>query len=167
MTSYWKTLWIIAFGALMLTACSNEQGTVDGPEKQASSANEETEEEEAERAIARREADADHDADKHAQAAAAHAASFTEFAARVGAVDLPDLLEAAASYLAFVEEREQFSRPQLMTKVRQVEQEDFNREDSLRHFGRLLREGKLRKVAAGHFAVSDRINFRPEERAAG
>ena len=30
-----------------------------------------------------------------------------------------------------------------------------------------LREGKLRKVAAGHFAVSDRINFRPEERAAG
>ena len=122
-------------------------------------------EEEAERALARREADADHDADKHAQAAAAHAASFTEFAARVGAVDLPDLLEAAASYLAFVEERDQFSRPQLMTKVRQVEQEDFNREDSLRHFGRLLREGKLRKVAGGRFAVSDRINFRPEERA--
>ena len=100
-----------------------------------------------------------------AATAAAHAASFTELAARVGAVDLPDLLEAAASYLAFVEEREQFSRPQLMTKVRQVEQEDFNREDSLRHFGRLLREGKLRKVAGGRFAVSDRINFRPEERA--
>lgn len=51
MTSNWKTFWIIAFGALMLTACSNEQGTVDGPEKQASSANEETEEEEAERGV--------------------------------------------------------------------------------------------------------------------
>jgi len=35
------------------------------------------------------------------------------------------------------------------------------------HFGRLLREGKLRKIAAGQFTVSDRINFRPEERIAG
>lgn len=107
------------------------------------------------------------DAEAHARVAAANAASFNEFAERVGAASLPDLLEAAASYLAFVEERDQFSRPQLMGKARQALGEEFSREDGLRHFGRLLREGKLRKVSAGRFTVSDRINFRPEERAAG
>ena len=113
------------------------------------------------------EASVDTDAEAHARAAAANAASFNEFAERVGAVDLPDLLEAAASYLAFVEGREQFTRPQLMVKARQALEDEFSREDGLRHFGRLLREGKLRKVSAGQFAVSDRINFRPEERAVG
>jgi hypothetical protein len=112
-------------------------------------------------------ADMDADAEAHARAAAANAASFNEFAERVGAAGLPDLLEAAASYLSFVEGRDQFTRPQLMVKARQVMEDEFSREDGLRHFGRLLREGKLRKVAAGHFTVSDRINFRPEERAAG
>ena len=109
----------------------------------------------------------DHEAEAHARAAAAHAASFNEFAERVGAVDLPDLLEAAASYLSFIEGRDQFTRPQLMIKARQALEEEFSREDGLRHFGRLLREGKLRKVASGHFTVSERINFRPEERAVG
>ena len=109
----------------------------------------------------------DADAQAHARAAAAHAASFNEFADRVGAVELPDLLEAAASYLSFVEGLDQFTRPQLMSKARQAMEEEFSREDGLRHFGRLLREGKLRKVTSGHFTVSDRINFRPEERAAG
>lgn len=113
------------------------------------------------------EAEVDEDAEAHARAAAANAASFNEFAERVGAVELPDLLEAAASYLAFVEGREQFTRPQLMVKARQAMEDEFSREDGLRHFGRLLREGKLRKVAAGQFSVSDRINFRPEERAVG
>lgn len=112
-------------------------------------------------------ADMDHEAEAHARAAAAHAASFNEFAERVGAVDLPDLLEAAASYLSFIEGRDQFTRPQLMIKARQALEEEFSREDGLRHFGRLLREGKLRKVASGHFTVSERINFRPEERAVG
>jgi hypothetical protein len=111
--------------------------------------------------------EADADAEAHARAAAANAASFSEFAERVGAAGLPDLLEAAASYLSFVEGRDQFTRPQLMVKARQALEDEFSREDGLRHFGRLLREGKLRKVTAGHFTVSDRISFRPEERAAG
>jgi hypothetical protein len=111
--------------------------------------------------------DMDHDAEGHSRAAAANAKSFAEFADRVGAIDLPDVLEAAASYLAFVEGRDQFSRPQLMTKVRQLEIDGFTREDGLRHFGQLLREGKIRKIAGGRFAVSDRINFRPEDRVAG
>ncbi|KEJ89997.1 hypothetical protein [Sulfitobacter donghicola] len=94
------------------------------------------------------------------------ATSFVDFAAEVGATKLPDILEAAAAYLSFVEGLDQFSRPQLMTKVRQVEKEDFTREDSLRSFGKLLREGKIEKLKGGRFQASDQIAFQPEARAA-
>lgn len=93
--------------------------------------------------------------------------NFAEFAETVGANSLPELLEAAAAYLVFVEGREQFSRPQLMTRVRQVEQDDFSREDGLRSFGQLLREGKIVKIKGGRFAASDSISYRPDARYAG
>ena len=95
------------------------------------------------------------------------AESFADYAADLGANDLPALLEAAASYLSFVEGQDQFSRPQLMTKVRQIEKEDFSREDSLRSFGQLLRSGKIEKISGGRFAVTSDIGYRPEQRAAG
>ncbi|MBD3662376.1 hypothetical protein H9Q16_00420 [Sulfitobacter sp. TSTF-M16] len=95
------------------------------------------------------------------------AESFAEFAAEMGATKLPELLEAAAAYMSFVEGREQFSRPQLMTKVRQVGPEGFSREDGLRSFGQLLRAGKIEKIKGGRFTVSDDIGFRPDARAAG
>ncbi len=88
---------------------------------------------------------------------------FADYADNVGAYELPDLLEAAAAYLSFVEGQEQFSRPQLMTKVRMVENQEFSREDGLRSFGLLLRDGKIEKTQAGRFTVSDRIGFRPED----
>ncbi|MCX7564897.1 hypothetical protein OS189_00895 [Sulfitobacter sp. F26169L] len=93
--------------------------------------------------------------------------SFADFAADAGASKLPDLLEAAAAYLSFVEGHEQFSRPQLMTKVRQVEKENFTREDGLRSFGKLLREGKIEKLKGGRFQASDQIGFKPDARAVG
>ena len=68
--------------------------------------------------------------------------------------------------MSFVEHREQFSRPQLMTKVRQVETEESSREDRLRSFGQLLREGKIEKTSGGRFTASDRISFKPDARAA-
>jgi hypothetical protein len=92
---------------------------------------------------------------------------FTQFAQEMDATDLPDLLEAAAAYMSFVEGRAQFSRPQLMTKVRQIETSNFNREDGLRSFGKLLREGKIQKAGGGRFTASQDIGFRPDERAAG
>ena len=91
---------------------------------------------------------------------------FAAYAESVGARDLPELLEAAAAYMSFVEHREQFSRPQLMTKVRQVETEESSREDRLRSFGQLLREGKIEKTSGGRFTASDRISFKPDARAA-
>ena len=92
---------------------------------------------------------------------------FADFATRVGATELPDMLEAAAAYLSFVEGREQFSRPQLMNKVRQIKEDEFNREDGLRSFGQLLRDGKIQKTGGGRFTVSGQIGFRPDTREAG
>ncbi|SLN30805.1 hypothetical protein RUM8411_01261 [Ruegeria meonggei] len=93
---------------------------------------------------------------------------FVLFAQEQGAQSLPDLLEAAAAYLSFIEGQEQFSRPQLMNKIRSLKQDDFNREESLRSFGQLLRDGKIEKAGGGRFAASTQIGFRPDdERAAG
>ena len=92
---------------------------------------------------------------------------FADFAASVGAQSLGEILEAAAAYLTFVEEREDFSRPQLMTKLRDVQGEAFSREDGLRSFGTLLRNGKLRKAGSGRFSASPEIGFQPEARRVG
>ncbi|MGR3321685.1 MAG: hypothetical protein ACU0DK_07125 [Pseudooceanicola sp.] len=102
-----------------------------------------------------------------AAAPASKGEGFAAFLETSGAEELDEVLEAAAAYLAFVEEREQFSRPQLMSRVREVDPEGYSREDALRAFGTLLREGKIRKVKGGRFSASDRIGFRPDQRAVG
>jgi hypothetical protein len=94
--------------------------------------------------------------------------TFADYAEEMGATTLSQLLEAAASYLSFVEGREQFSRPQLMSKVRQAGTDgEFSREDGLRSFGQLLRAGKIEKIKGGRFTVSEDIGYRPDQRAAG
>ncbi|MCF7726402.1 hypothetical protein GLP59_08820 [Sulfitobacter sp. M220] len=95
------------------------------------------------------------------------AGGFAEFAEEMGATKLPDLLEAAAAYMAFVEGMDEFSRPQLMNTVRQGGADDFSREEGLRSFGLLLRTGKLQKLDGGRFKASEQIGFQPDERAAG
>ena len=86
--------------------------------------------------------------------------SFTEFAGQMGAKGLTDLLEAAAAYLSDVEGMPQFSRPMLMQKLNEVDDTDFSREEGLRSFGQLLRQGKLQKLKGGRFAVTDETEFR-------
>ncbi|AZV79130.1 chemotaxis protein CheA [Parasedimentitalea marina] len=92
---------------------------------------------------------------------------FAEYASESGALELHELLEAAASYMSFVEGRDHFSRPQLMNKVKLLDSAEFNREDGLRSFGLLLREGKIEKTHNGRFTASGQIGFRPGQRAAG
>lgn len=84
---------------------------------------------------------------------------FVAFAANADAQKLPYLLEAAAAYLSYVEGRKTFTRPQLIGKVRMVEGDGYNREDWLRHFGKLLRDGKIQKTGGGRFIVSETIGF--------
>lgn len=85
---------------------------------------------------------------------------FADYAEKVGADNLTELLEAAAAYISDVEGREQFSRPMLMHKLREVDETGFSREDGLRSFGQLLRQGKLQKVKGGRFTVTDVTDFR-------
>lgn len=88
---------------------------------------------------------------------------FADFASEMGATELPDLLEAAAAYLADVEGRPQFSRPMLMGKLREVSDAGFSREDGLRSFGKLLRDGKLQKLKGGRFSVTEETEYRNAE----
>jgi hypothetical protein len=92
---------------------------------------------------------------------------FAEFARTMGAMELPDLLEAAAAYLVHVEGRAEFSRPQVMNKARQGSTDPLTREDGLRAFGLLLRQGKILKLAGGRFTAAEDIGFKPAARRAG
>ena len=93
--------------------------------------------------------------------------SFEDFATKMDAHDLPDLIEAAASYISFVEGHEGFWRRRVIRLVHQVQKESFSREDTLRCFGELIRDGKIKKNGHGRFTVSSKTSYRPDERAAG
>ncbi|MDI3335245.1 hypothetical protein QKW60_02405 [Defluviimonas aestuarii] len=95
------------------------------------------------------------------------AKNFAEFAERLGATSLPELLEAAAAYTATVEGQPHFSRPQILRKVAHVSEDaDFSREDGLRSFGMLLREGKIQKISRGQFMITEGSKFLSEDRTA-
>ncbi|MEQ9695492.1 hypothetical protein [Shimia sp. SDUM112013] len=93
--------------------------------------------------------------------------SFGAFVEQTGARSLHDILEAAAAYLTFVEGHPRFSRPMVMRLARDLDEDNFNREDSLRGFGQLLRDNKIEKLEGGRFTASDRIRYKPDDRAVG
>ena len=105
------------------------------------------------------------DNDDEAPAQAVPSLSFAEFIRTVEPDDLTDLFEAAAAYLAVHERRSHFSRPQIMRKVATVADEGtFSREEGLRSFGALLRQGRLEKLTRGQFRLSANSRFRQDHR---
>lgn len=94
--------------------------------------------------------------------------SFAEFVSEVGATELPDLMEAAAAYAAYIEGRPHFARPQIIRQVAEFTGKDsFNREEGLRSFGQLLRQGKIVKIRRGQFGIADNTRFKPSTPMAG
>ena len=111
--------------------------------------------------------DAEDDAFDEADLSPESASSFADFAERIGATSLTELLEAAAAYTASVEGHSHFSRPQILRKVEFVSSRGgYNREDGLRSFGMLLRQGKIQKVSPGQFTLADGSKFTEEARRA-
>ncbi len=99
---------------------------------------------------------------------ATEASNFREFAVTMGATELPDLLEAAAAYTAFVEGQPHFSRPEIMKRAARVDPAiAASREAGLRSFGQLLRQGKIHKLQRGQFTVPASTRFNPAQRIAG
>lgn len=88
---------------------------------------------------------------------------FADFVERVGATTLEEILEASAAFMSVVEGRDHFSRPQLMWHVNTVvPQGTYQREDGLRSFGTLLRNGRISKLRRGAFVLSDESAYLAE-----
>ncbi len=111
--------------------------------------------------------DSDQDDDTDVSLSPEEAKNFAEFAERLGAVNLSDMLEAAAAYTATVEGQPHFSRPQILKKIANVaDDEEYSREDGLRSFGMLLRQGKIQKISRGQFTITESSRFMSEARRA-
>ncbi len=95
-------------------------------------------------------------------------ADAAEFAARFGAKELPELMEAAAAFAIFSEGQPSFTRPEIMQMVTRMDPSlHLSREESLRSFGQLLREGTFKKLERGQFTIDHATKYNPEDRAAG
>ncbi|MEM7751993.1 MAG: hypothetical protein AAF230_01185 [Pseudomonadota bacterium] len=90
------------------------------------------------------------------------------FAAKVGAKELPELMEAAAAFTVFSEGQPSFTRPEIMQMVTRMDPSlELSREESLRSFGQLLREGKFKKLERGQFTIDQGTRYNPEDHATG
>ncbi|MEM6384853.1 MAG: hypothetical protein AAF718_01325 [Pseudomonadota bacterium] len=89
------------------------------------------------------------------------------FAAQVGAKDLPELMEAAAAFTIFSEGQPSFTRPEIMQMVTSMDPSlELSREESLRSFGQLLRDGKFKKLERGQFTIDADTKYNPQQFAA-
>lgn len=80
--------------------------------------------------------------------------SFVFYSQSRGAASGEELLEAAAAYTMEQNGTETFSRPEIM-RLAASQDAGFTREDGLRSFGTLLREGRIVKVGRGTFRLAE------------
>ena len=93
--------------------------------------------------------------------------TFAAYADHVGAHSLPQKLEAAAAYLTQVKGIESFSRPQVMRTVMASEGENFERDESLRNFARMIKDGKIVRNEQGMWGITENLGYRLEDRKTG
>lgn len=87
-------------------------------------------------------------------------AEFKVFANRVDAWLLDEQIEAAAAFATHIKGQDSFSRIELMNYVVGFnEGKTVSRDDMLRSFGTLLREGRLERTDAGSFRLSAASEF--------
>lgn len=92
-------------------------------------------------------------------------AGLARFAEQVGVKSTADMLEAAAAYATCIENRAQFTRPQLMRRLMaSAGGRPVSREDVLRNFGKLMRTGRIEKVGRGHYVLSEHSPYLAEAR---
>ncbi|WP_425050351.1 hypothetical protein [Psychromarinibacter sp. S121] len=90
---------------------------------------------------------------------------FKAFVDRTAPDGLQELLEASAAYAGAVQGESSNSRPQIMSRVaRLLPDGAFSREDGLRAFGVLLREGRILRVERGRFTVAPNSRFNDAQR---
>ncbi len=92
--------------------------------------------------------------------ALSESASFERFIAAIEVTSVEALIEAAAAWITYGEGRTRFTRLEITEMIAPI-CEDFGiqREEVLRAFGQLLREGALARVAPGDFAMTKRSHF--------
>jgi hypothetical protein len=110
-------------------------------------------------------AEADEDEDLAEDVKEINEAGLASFAEMVGARSMAEMLEAAAAYATCVENRSQFTRPQLMRRMMaSAGGKPVSREDGLRSFGTLLRTGRIEKVTRGHYSLAENSPYLAEAR---
>lgn len=88
---------------------------------------------------------------------------FGSFVAETEIEGVQDLLEASAAFGTLVEGQPFNSRPQIMQRMlRHVPEGTVTREEGLRAFGVLLREGRLIRIQRGQFVLPEDSRFRTE-----
>ena len=88
---------------------------------------------------------------------------FQGYVAESGAEGIQELLEASLAYGTLVEGADNNSRPHIMRRMLSLFPDgSVTREDGLRAFGVLLREGRIQRVQRGQFVLPASSRFRAE-----
>jgi len=91
---------------------------------------------------------------------AARGRAFTDFVGPMHLTTLAELTEAAAAYVTYVEGAEEFTRPQVMRHVASTELPmTRSRENMLRTFGLLMRQGTMMRSRRGQFELASESEF--------
>lgn len=111
-------------------------------------------------------ADLDVDVTPQDAPAATSEDDFAAYVREIGAEGLQELLEASAAFGTLIEGAPFNSRPQIMSRMLRHQPEgSVSREEGLRAFGVLLREGRIRRIQRGQFVLAENSRLRPAKKS--